>query len=283
MITVLGTGLLGSGFVKALRTKGETVHVWNRTASRAQALAETGAVPFTDAHEAIAGASRIHIVVSDDAAVDSVLVAAKPPAGALVIDHSTTSTAGALDRTARAKAAGYTYLHAPVFMGPGNAAESTGTMMVSGDREVCARVTPLLAPMTGKLADLGERVDAAASYKLVGNLMLMGLGAMFIDMINLGGAMGLSPVDVGKLFEFFNPGSQLPNRFKRIAEAAWNEPPSWELAMARKDALLMQAEVKKAKRTLEMLPGVLARMETQVAAGNGNKDWTVIASDLVSK
>ncbi|HEY4058331.1 MAG TPA: NAD(P)-binding domain-containing protein [Kofleriaceae bacterium] len=283
MITILGTGLLGSGFVKALRKKGETVHVWNRTASRAQALTEVGAVPFTDAHEAIAGASRIHIVVSDDAAVDSVLVAAKPPTGALVIDHTTTSTAGSLERTARAKSAGFTYLHAPVFMGPGNAADSTGAMMISGDREVCARVTPLLAPMTGKLADLGERVDAAAAYKLTGNLMLLGLGATFIDMINLGGSMGLSPTDVAKLFDFFNPGAALPTRFKRIAEGAWNEPPSWELAMARKDALLMQAEVKKAQRTLDMLPTVLARMEKQVAAGNANKDWTVIASDVVSR
>ncbi|CAN5914041.1 NAD(P)-dependent oxidoreductase [soil metagenome] len=277
MITVLGTGLLGSGFAKSLRKKGETVHVWNRTAARAEALAEVGAVPFADAHEATEGASRVHIVVSDDVAVDGVLAAARPAKGMLVIDHSTTSPAGALARTANAK--GYTYLHAPVFMGPGNAEESTGTMMVSGNRDLVARVTPLLSPMTGKLVDLGERVDAAAAYKLLGNLFLMALAAGFIDMIQLGASMGLGAHDVGTLFDFFNPGAAAPARFKRIADAAWQETPSWELAMARKDALLMQAEVTKANRTLEMLNGVIARMDRQVAAGNGNKDWTVIASD----
>ena len=95
MIAILGTGLLGSGFARALRKKGETVHVWNRTFARAKALEAEGCVALSDAAEAVKGASRVHVVVSDDAAVDSVLELAKLPSGARVYDHTTTSTAGA--------------------------------------------------------------------------------------------------------------------------------------------------------------------------------------------
>src|SRR5258706_6295826 len=107
MIAVLGTGLLGSGFARALIAKGETVPVWNRSPERAQALEQHGANAFADAAEAVRDASRVHVVVSDDAAVDGVLAAARY--GGLVIDHTTTSTTGALARTARTD---LTYVHA---------------------------------------------------------------------------------------------------------------------------------------------------------------------------
>lgn len=278
MIAILGTGLLGSGFTRALRKQGHDVRVWNRTNHKARPLAETGAIVVEDAAEAVRSAERVHVVVSDDAAVDAVLDAAKLPPGALVIDHSTTSTAGARERTQRWRERGVVYLHAPVFMGPQNAAESTGLMLVSGDREVVARVMPMLRPMTGKLVDLGERVDAAAAYKLLGNLFLMALAAGFMDMLALGRAMGLRPPEVGSLFEHFNPGAQVPARFKRLTDAAY-EQPSWELAMARKDARLMQHEM--GSHTLEMLPAVVARMDAAIANGEGNLDWTVIARDLL--
>ena len=282
MITVLGTGLLGSGFTRALRTKGLPVRVWNRTIAKAHALEATGATVIADAAEAVRGAARVHIVLTDDAAVDAVLAAAAPglATGALVIDHSTTSTAGARDRTASWRERGITYLHAPVFMGPGNAAESTGLMLISGDRGVITTVTPLLAPMTGKLVDLGPRVDAAAAFKLLGNLFLMALAAGFTDMLALGRSMSVAPAELATLFEHFNPGTSVPARFKRMTDADYDHP-SWELAMARKDARLMQAEADAAGLPLRMLPVVAGQMDRMIAEGHGAADWTVIARDFV--
>lgn len=278
MIAVLGTGLLGSGFVHALRRRGERVHVWNRTAARAEALAALGATPFTDPAAAIAGASRIHLVLSDDAAVEAVLAAAQVPAGATVYDHSTTSTEGVRTRTEAWRGRGVTYLHAPVFMGPGNAREGTGLMLVSGDREVVAAATPVLAPMTGKLVDVGPRVDAAAGYKLIGNLLLMAITAGFADMLGLAKAMGLAPADVANLLASFNPGQALPARLARMLDAPWSDP-SWELAMARKDARLMQAEADVGGIALAFLPAIAARMDAVIGQGYGECDWTVLARD----
>ncbi len=115
MITILGAGLLGSGFVRALRAKGEDVRVWNRSPHKALAPASIDAQHSGDPAAAVRGASRTHIVVSDDAAVDVVLAAAAPgfAPGALVIDHSTTSTRGALERTAHWRERGVLYRAGP--------------------------------------------------------------------------------------------------------------------------------------------------------------------------
>jgi 3-hydroxyisobutyrate dehydrogenase len=92
MLTVLGTGLLGSAFARAFVKRGNSVRVWNRTFARAEALAQYGATPIADAADAVRGLDRVHVVVSDDAAVDSVLEAAAPgfAKGVLVLDHTTT-------------------------------------------------------------------------------------------------------------------------------------------------------------------------------------------------
>ncbi|HET9989172.1 MAG TPA: NAD(P)-binding domain-containing protein [Kofleriaceae bacterium] len=277
MIAVLGTGLLGSNFTRALIKKGETVHVWNRTFERAKALEAEGAKAFADAAQAVAGASRVHIVVSDDAAVDGVLAAAHCAPGMLVIDHSTTSTAGAKARTARTD---LTYVHAPVFMGPQNALESTGLMLISGERVRVERVKPLLTTMTGKLIDLGERVDAATAFKLMGNTFLMGFTAAIGDLIGLGKALGFSASEAITLFEHFNPGAMTGARSKRMASGDYTQP-SWELAMARKDARLVQEEVDRAHVALVLVPAIAARMDEMIKRGHSHDDWTVIAKDFV--
>jgi 3-hydroxyisobutyrate dehydrogenase len=277
MIAVLGTGLLGSNFARALIKKGETVHVWNRTFERAKALEADGAKAFAEAPRAVAGASRVHIIVSDDAAVDGVLAAARCAPGTLVIDHSTTSAGGAKARTARTD---LTYVHAPVFMGPQNALESTGLMLVSGDRARVERVKPLLSTMTGKLIDLGERVDAAAAFKLMGNTFLMGFTAAIGDLIGLGKALGFSASEAITLFEHFNPGAMTGARSKRMASGDYTQA-SWELAMARKDARLVQEEVDRAHVALVLVPAIAARMDEMIKRGYSHDDWTVIAKDFV--
>ena len=68
MIAYFGTGLLGSGFVRNMLERGETVHVWNRSPEKARALEADGAKAFADPRDAVRGASQIHLTLSDDAA-----------------------------------------------------------------------------------------------------------------------------------------------------------------------------------------------------------------------
>ncbi len=282
MIAFFGTGLLGSGFVRALLRRGEEVHVHNRTIEKARMLEADGARVFEEPAAAARGAARIHLSLSDDASVDEVLARALPgiAADAIIVDHTTTTATGTKARVDAWDAHGIRFVHAPVFMGPQNALESTGLMLVSGERARVAEVQPHLAQMTGKLVDLGERVDAAAAFKLLGNLFLMFLTTGLAEMFTLGRALDIDPKTAATLFEHFNPGKNLGPRIDRMLGADWSKA-SWELSMARKDARLMLEEASRGELPLEVLPAILARMDDLIARGHGRSDWTVLAKDAI--
>lgn len=282
MIAFFGMGLLGANFVRALRARGHDVQVWNRSPDKAAALEADGARAFADPADAARGAERLHLTLTDDAAVDDVLERAWPglAPGAVIVDHSTTSTAGVLARLARWKARGFTFVHAPVFMGPQNARESTGIMLVSGARADTEPLAPHLAPMTGKLVDLGERPDAAAAMKLLGNLFLICMTQGLAEMLTLARALDVAPADAAQLFGHFNPGPSIPARVGRMIDARWDQV-SWGLAMARKDAGLMLEAAAAAGVPLTVLPAIAARMDALVAEGHGAQDWTILARDAV--
>jgi 3-hydroxyisobutyrate dehydrogenase len=282
MAAFLGMGLLGANFVKAMIRKGDKVHVWNRTPARATELEQHGAKAFTDVAEAVKGEDLIHITVKDDASVMEVLEKAskgfKP--GATIIDHTTTSAPGAIDRTQHWKERGFTYLHAPVFMGPQNALEGTGYMLVSGDQDVIARLAPVLSVMTGKLINFGPETGKAAAMKLIGNCFLIGFTAAITDTLSLAKATHIPVSDISELFDSWNPGAALPARLKRVSNGSYDQP-SWELNMARKDAQLFMEAAERGGTKLAVIPSIAAEMDRWIEKGFGNNDWSVIAKDTV--
>ncbi len=282
MIAFFGMGMLGSGFTRALRRRGEEVQVWNRTFAKAKALEADGAHAFAEPADAARGATRIHLSLADDATVDDVLERARPgfAKDVVIVDHTTTSATGTAARAGKWKERGVAFVHAPVFMGPQNALESTGIMLVSGDPALVAKVSPALSAMTGKLHDLGPRPDAAASFKLLGNLFLMFLTTGLADLLALAKALDVSPADASKLFDMFNPGATVGARMKRMTDAKFGDA-SWELSMARKDARLMMEEAARKQVPLAVLPAIAARMDAVIADGHGKDDWTVLAKDAL--
>ena len=282
MLSFLGTGLLGTGFVRALRRRGEAVQVWNRTPDKARALAADGAVPCDDPAAAVRGASRVHLTLSDDAAVDEVLERARPglAPGAVVVDHSTTSPSGTAARVARWTARGVPFQHAPVFMGPANALEATGLMLASGDRARFDALAPALERMTGRLAWVGPQEERAAGLKLIGNLFLVAMTTGLIDALGLAKGIGIPAGEVAALFDLFNPGALVPARMRRILAGDFDHP-SWELGMARKDTRLMLEAASAGGVALAAIPAIAAHMDRFLAEGDAHRDWTVMAKALI--
>jgi len=280
MIAFLGMGLLGANFVRAMRERGEAVQVWNRSANKARALTEVGAVAHEDPADAVRGASRVHLTLSDDDAVDSVLERARPGLGkdVIIVDHTTTSATGTKARAQRWAERGVAFQHAPVFMAPQNALEATGVMLASGVRSRFERLEPELSKMTGKLVYLGEEPERAAAFKLLGNSFLIFMTAGFADFFALAKAFGVPAKDAAGLFQFFNPGLTLPARVARVLSGDFSNP-SWELQMARKDARLMIEEAARSGSPLATLPAIAASMDRYLERGHAHDDWTVIAKD----
>lgn len=282
MKAFLGMGLLGSHFVQAMIKKGDDVQVWNRTASKAKELEQFGAKAFENVVDAVRGAELIHVTLKDDASVNEVLEAANSgfSKGAIIIDHTTTSKEGAIERTKLWKERGFEYQHAPVFMGPANALESSGFMLVSGEQQLVDKLEPELSKMTGKLLQFGTEVGKAAAMKLVGNTFLVCLTAGIRDTLLLGKAQGVAANEIATLFNSWNPGTQLPARLKKITDGNYVNP-SWELAMARKDTGLFLDAAAKAGLELALIPGAARLMDQWIEKGFGASDWTVIAKDAV--
>ena len=65
---------------------------------------------------------------------------------------------------------GFFYQHAPVFMGPANALEGSGFMLVSGDEELIKRLEPELSKMTGKLLPMNSNQRYNAYLKEIADL-----------------------------------------------------------------------------------------------------------------
>lgn len=275
-IAFIGTGLIGRSMAERALEQGHEVAVWNRTRAKAEPLAALGAKVCDTPADAAAGAARVHVIVSDDAAVDAVLDALQACA-APIVDHTTTTPAGTAARAARMADAGRTYLHAPIFMSPANARAGRGIILASGPREVFDAIEPALQQMTGRVSWLGARPDLAAANKLFGNAAIIGLTAALADVYTMADALGIAAPDALALFDVFDPSAVLKYRGKSMAVGDF--APSFELSMARKDVRLMLETA--GDRPLATLPGIAARMDVLLARGHGDEDLGVLAVDAV--
>ena len=275
-IAVLGTGLLGAAFAENLISKGHTVRVWNRTRQKLAPLVEKGAMAAADPAECVRGADRVHLVLSEDTAVDDVVEQLRPGLGdgVPVVDFSTNLPAKVLARFERLRAAGVRYISSPVFMAPKHARTGTGLIVMSGPQADDEELRPALEEMTGKFWYLGERVDLAAIYKLAGNSFFFAVTAALGDTLALGRANGVAESVMMELFQEFKPGSGLHTVHERIVTAC-DGTPSFEMTMAHKDARLTK-EASGAEHLL-VLPAVIAGMERGIDNGDGGADFAAFA------
>jgi len=277
-----GAGMMGSGFVEALCLRGDEVAVWNRTPEKARALERFGAKAYDDPRNAARGAERVHIILSDDGAVDGLLerLAGAIEPGSLVIDHTTVAPRPTAARFERSDRLGLEFLHAPVFMGPQSCREGTGMMMCSGPVARFERAEDELKKMTGKLWYVGERTDKAATLKLVGNQMLFFIVAGLADSYALARSMDIMPAEAYELFGHFKPGGAVDARGKSMSEG--NFKAAFELTMARKDARLMLETAAAGNVPLHVLPAIAQRFDELIAAGHGAQDMGVLAVDSMT-
>jgi 3-hydroxyisobutyrate dehydrogenase len=161
-------------------------------------------------------------------------------------------------------------------MGPANAAEGTGLMLVSCARPHHDALLPALQQMTGKVIYLGEAPERAAAFKLLGNLTIIGLIGLLGDVNRLAHALAIPTQEAFGLFEHFNPGATLPARAARIASADVNQP-TFELAMARKDLRLMIEEAARGGVDLVVTPALAAHFDQAIARGEGALDVVAAA------
>ncbi len=186
-IAFLGTGLMGAPMARRLLDAGFAVSVWNRDATKAQALAKDGAVVAETPVLATKGAAVVFTMLSDGKAVEDVLflqgVAEALSPDATVVDCSSIAPAQARDHAARLAARRVRHLDAPVSGGVVGAAAGTLAIMAGGDEKVVAELADVFAPLgrvthvgpsgTGQLAKLGNQQIVAVTIGAIAEAMML--------------------------------------------------------------------------------------------------------------
>lgn len=278
-VAFLGTGLLGSAMAEGMLRRGDSVTVWNRTADKARALEKFGAAVAATPAAAVAGVDRVHMTLSDDAAVERVMSEFLPalPPRTVVIDHTTTSPGGTVERYRTLQGNGVRFLHAPVFMSPQFARESAGLILCSGPAALFEEVKAVLQQMTGEAWYLGDDPRRAAAYKLFGNSMIFVITAGISDIFSMAKSLGIAAPDALQVFSKFQAGGVIKGRGEKMARGDFSA--SFELAMARKDMRLMMEAID--GQPAIVLPVIAQVMDAAIAAGHGNQDLGVIAAEVI--
>ena len=189
-IAFLGTGLMGAPMCCCLLKAGFELTVWNRTASKAEALHADGATVAAAPEKAVAGAEVVITMLSDGPAVADVMfeegAAAAIAEGATRIDMSSIGADEAMDHAKRHLASGVAYLDAPVSGGTKGAAAGELAIMAGGTPETFAAIEPVFAAMgrathvgpngCGQLSKLANQVIVAITIGAVSEAFILAGG-----------------------------------------------------------------------------------------------------------
>ena len=203
---VIGLGAMGAGMAVNLHKAGHLHGVWNRTRSKAQAIAgKTGAVLFPSPAGLAAGCELIVLCVSRDEDVLEMVeqVAAAAHKGAIVVDTSTVSSATARRAAAALAKTGVDFLDCPVSGGVEGARNGTLAMMAGGDAAALARAEDTLRAIAATITLIGPSGSGQAC-KAVNQVMCAGINQAVTEALAFGEAMGL---DMNKVVDVVAKGA----------------------------------------------------------------------------
>jgi len=186
---------MGEPMALNLVRAGTGLIVWNRTASKAQALASAGAGVAASVGEVFERTEMILLMLADGDAIDAVLRRGTPgfarvAEGRMFVHMGTTAPAYSRGLEADLRAAGGRYVEAPVSGSRKPAEAGQLVAMLAGERDAVDTVRPLLAPMCRETVLCGP-VPNALSMKLASNLFLIAMLTGLAEAVNYAGRQGL--------------------------------------------------------------------------------------------
>jgi len=186
---------MGEPMALNLVRAGTGLIVWNRTASKTQALASAGAEVVASIGEVFERTEMILLMLADGDAIDAVLGRGTPgfarvAEGRMFVHMGTTAPAYSRGLEADLRAAGGRYVEAPVSGSRKPAEAGQLVAMLAGERDAVDTVRPLLAPMCRETVLCGP-VPNALSMKLASNLFLIAMLTGLAEAVNYAGRQGL--------------------------------------------------------------------------------------------
>ena len=273
-VGVVGLGNIGGAIAANLVADGHEVTMADADPTRAAAIAGAQASDVP----AVAAASEITITSLPTPEVVAEVAsawAAAAPAGAILLDLSTSSPEGNRALADRLAVTGHHLVEAPLTGGAIGARQRTLVFMVGGDDEPVARCTPLLDRLGRATFHLGP-VGAGTTMKLINSLLAFTCTWVSLEGLSLAAAGGL---DLRTAVDVVRTGGASNFFIDRAVEGldVRGRPTQFALALAAKDARLVEEVAAAAGIPTPVAAAVSAVLADAVERGLGDRDW----SDLV--
>lgn len=273
----VGLGAMGVGMARNLHKRGLLAAVWNRTSSKAQALAqETGCAAPASLAELVPLCDVIVMCVSADADVLEVVDVLLPTLrrDTIVIDCSTVSADTARSAARRLHEHGVAFLDAPVSGGVEGARDGTLAVMVGGDAAAFERARPVLEAMGRTVTHLGAS-GAGQAAKATNQIMCAGVIQAVAEAMAFAKSEGL-PLE--KLIETLGKGAgsswYFVNRAPNIVRDSY--PAGFRVRLHEKDLKICQAMAARHGVQLPLIEMTLVHYRRLIEQGHGDEDISTL-------
>ena len=284
-LAFIGLGALGTPMAANLLQAGHPLLVHNRTPNAAAPLLAAGARWAASPAQAAATADCLCLCLSDDAAVEAVLLGTdcsdataairglQP--GSLVIDFSTISPATSQAMASALQHCDVAYIDAPVTGGTEGARAGSLSVLVGGAAADLQRALPVLQVVGQRISHLGP-VGAGQQAKAVNQVLVAGSYAAAAEAIALAQRLGL-PMDA--LLEALRPGAAGSWALNHRADGmvTGHYPLGFKLALHRKDLAIAQQAAAAVQLDLPISNQVAAMEDQLINSGHGERDVSVLA------
>jgi 3-hydroxyisobutyrate dehydrogenase-like beta-hydroxyacid dehydrogenase len=277
----IGIGNMGLGMAASLLKAGHEVTVYNRTASKAEALVKQGAAYGSRVADACRGDAVI-TMLSDDSAAESVVfgedgMLRNLRQGAVHISASTISVALSEKLAAAHAQHKQKYVSAPVFGRPDAAAAGKLWVVVAGERDAVTACTPLFEAMGQGTFHFGDNPADANLVKVSTNFLITTVIESLAEVLALVGKAGL---DQRSYLDFLTSTLFAAPVFKTyggiIVEKKFT-PPGFTAPLGLKDNRLVLAAAETLRVPLPLASLVRDRFLRLLANGGESLDWSAIS------
>ena len=275
----IGLGVMGRPMAANLCAAGYDLVVHNRSRGAVDKLAALGARVAADVAEAATGADVIITMLPDSPQVlevalgpDGVLSHARE--GATLVDMSTIRPDAAQQVAREAAKHGIAFLDAPVSGGEQGAIDGTLSIMVGGEAEALAAVTPVLSHLGKTIVRVGpvgsgQTVKAANQLIVAGNIQLVAEALVFLEAQRVDTEAAISVLEAGLA------GSTVMTR-KARSMAARRFEPGFRIDLHHKD-LGIYTSAARESGAASPLGAILAQlMAAARARGDGGLDHSAL-------
>ena len=284
-VGVVGTGRMGSAIARAVRAAGHDVILWNRTQALCDVLAaQLGGRAVATPAEVAAGSDVTISMLADGAAVDAVydgpdgLIAGVRP-GAVLVDSSTVPPAVLRRHEPAIRSQDAGVLDAPVSGSVALAESGQLTLMIGGHAEDLERARPVLSAYGATIFHLGP-LGTGAAMKLAVNTVIFGLNQALSEGLVLAERAGIAR---DKAYDVL-AASAVGAPYVGYKRAAFLDPDTTPVAfaadLAAKDLRLIDELATAVELPLPQASTNLAVIDAVIAAGDGARDFSAVASHL---